>query len=129
MFGKAAKFHHIGMLVKSIANVQPNLEIHQDSLQKVRVAFLSLNGVLFELIEPSGIGSTVENSLRRGVKLAHVCYEVPGLQEAIDQSRPHGFVCIAQPVLAAAFKTRISWLYSRNFGLFELLETAASPSP
>ena len=124
-FGEDARFEHIGVGVKSIRNISPNSEIFTDPIQKVSVAFISVNGMELELIEPSGDDSPIMVSLGKGVKLLHLCYTVPDVEAAIKKCRSHGFHCIARPVPAAAFEERkIAWVYSNEYGLFELLENS-----
>ena len=121
-FGSDTKFHHIGLATKSIETLSPSSEVIFDPIQKVSVAFVRLNGVDLELIEPSGDDSPVTKSLESGVKLLHICYEVNDIRNAIQKCRSHGFHCIAQPVPATAFDDReIAWVYSRAYGLVELL--------
>lgn len=122
-FGGEAKFHHIGIAVNSIRTVNPECEIFTDKIQKVSVAFVSLNGIKTELIEPLNENSPVNQSLKKGVKLVHVCYEVSDLEKTLQECRQHGFHCVAKPVSATAFNDRkIAWVYSKYYGLFELLE-------
>jgi methylmalonyl-CoA/ethylmalonyl-CoA epimerase len=122
-FGEGARFEHIGVAVKSIERISPGSEVTTDPVQKVSVAFVSVHGMELELIEPSGDDSPVMGSLRKGVKWLHLCYAVPDIDAAIAECRNHGFHCIARPVPAAAFEQRrIAWVYSSEYGLFELLE-------
>lgn len=122
-FGEGAEFHHIGIAVKSIRDLKEVGEITNDPIQKVSVAFVTLNGVPIEIIEPSDDDSPVLNSLKKGIKILHLCYSVPDIQLAISESRKHGFHCLHQPVPAAAFdNSNIAWIYSNEYGLIELLE-------
>jgi len=122
-FGQEAKFHHIGIGVRSIKDVTHFSERITDPIQKVSVAFLFLNGIQVELIEPYGHDSPIRESLDKGVKFLHICYEVSDIEMAIRTCRKHGFHCISQPVPAVAFNNRkIAWVYSNQYGLYELLE-------
>jgi len=122
-FGDGAKLHHLGIAVRSIEEVSPSSETITDPIQKVTVAFVRVNGITFELIEPCGDHSPITRSLENGVKLLHVCYSVPDLEMVIKACRKHGFHCIERPVPAVAFDDRkIAWVYSSQYGLFELLE-------
>lgn len=124
LLGKDAKFEHIGLVVKSIHEISGDkAEIHTDSIQKVHVAFVDMHGVRVELIEPLGDDSPVAASLAKGQKLLHLCYRVPDLENAIQYSRARGFHCIARPVPAVAFTGKpIAWLFSKKYGLVELVE-------
>jgi methylmalonyl-CoA/ethylmalonyl-CoA epimerase len=122
-FGPGARLEHVGLVVASIEAAAPGVEAVFDPLQKVRVAFVTLNGVPLELVEPAGDDSPVANSLRKGNKLVHLCYNVPDLDAATRAARAAGFFPLANPVPAVAFGgRRIAWVYSKTFGLVELLE-------
>ena len=124
-FGIEAKFHHIGIAVHSIKDVSPESKIFIDNTQNVSVAFVSLNGVNVELIEPLNEASPINQSLKKGVKIVHICYEVVDIEQTLEECRTHGFHCIAKPVPATAFEDRrIGWVYSRQYGLIELVEKA-----
>jgi len=61
--------------------------------------------------------------LKKQQSLYHLCFEVKTIEKAIEMARKHGFHCIAAPVPAKAFGSRrIAWLFSRDYGLVELLE-------
>jgi methylmalonyl-CoA/ethylmalonyl-CoA epimerase len=127
-FGEKARFHHIGLAVKSIRDVSPSSEVIVDSVQKVFLSFVSVGGIKIELLEPSGEDSPVFESLKKNVKLLHICYSVPEVQTAVKECRKYGFRCIARPVPAAAFNNRkIAWVYSPVYGLIELLESPRKP--
>ena len=122
-FGPDATLHHVGMVVPSIHALYPDLEITFDPIQKVDVAFMHLQGVRVELIEPRGDDSPVKQSLLKGTKLVHLCYEVDDLDQTLADCAKEGFRCIAKPVPAVAFEDRgIAWVIHRSVGLFELLQ-------
>ncbi len=122
-FGKEASFHHIGLAVKSIREVNPACEIFVEKTQRVSLAFIQLNGITIELLEPFGDNSPIARSVREGVRLLHLCYEVPDLEAALELCRPAGFHQISRPVPAPVFKNRrIVWVFSKHYGLFELVE-------
>lgn len=121
-FGEDARFHHIGIAVKSIKDVSPSSKIITDPIQKVHVAFVSLNGVETELIEPYGDNSPISESLMKGIKFLHICYAMPDIEKTIKECRKYRFHCIANPMPAVALNNNIAWVYSNQFGLFELLE-------
>jgi methylmalonyl-CoA/ethylmalonyl-CoA epimerase len=122
-FGDSAKLNHIGMVVKSIKDIDDSLEVTEDMTQRVFISFIDINGVRFELLESSGDDSPVNESLKRGTKILHVCYEVDDLDSAVDRSREFGFHCVSRVASAQAFDGRlILWLYHKHYGLFELVE-------
>lgn len=132
LFGPGARVHHVGLVVRAIKPAAasagaPDIEIMHDPIQKVRVAFMDAQGVTIELIEPAADDSPVNNSLSKGIKLAHICYGVPDIERAIAHAKTRGLAMIAKPVPAVAFDNRrIAWLYSAQLGLFELVE---NPKP
>jgi methylmalonyl-CoA/ethylmalonyl-CoA epimerase len=122
-FGEEARFHHVGLAVKSIRSVSPSSEIFIEKTQGVSLAFIQLGGITVELLEPLGDDSPIARSLRSGVKLLHLAYEVPDLEEALETCRPAGFHRLGPPVPAPVFDNRkIVWVFSKEFGLFELVE-------
>ena len=122
-FGESAKFHHIGLAVESIRAICPSCEVFAEKTQKVSLAFIQFNGITIELLEPAGEGSPIARSLRDGVKLLHLCYEVPDLDAALDLCRPSGFHRLGPPVPTPVFNgRRLVWVFSKQFGLFELVE-------
>jgi methylmalonyl-CoA/ethylmalonyl-CoA epimerase len=122
-FGPSARLHHVGIAVPSILAVDPALEPVHDPVQRVRVAFIRQHDVVLELIEPAGEGSPVQQSLSKGVKMLHCCYEVDGLESAIAAGREHGYLLLRPPVPAVAFgNRRIAWVLNQQLGLVELLE-------
>ncbi len=129
-FGKEAKFHHVGLAVRSIREVYPLDDVFVDPTQGVSLAFFMLGGIRIELLEPVGHNSPIARSLRLGVKLLHLCYEVPDLEEAIKTSRSRGFHSVRAPIPAPAHgNRRIAWVFSKQYGLFELLESYRNPRP
>ena len=102
----------------------------EDPIQRVRVALFRLHGVPLEAVEPVGDDSPVSNSLRKGMKLIHLCFRVPDLDAAAAAARSHGLLQVSQPAPAAAFDgRRILWFYSRAMGLFELVEDRPMRNP
>ena len=123
VFGQNARLDHIGVVVKSIRDVSPSSQVVTDKIQKVSVAFVILNGVKIELVEPYGHLSPVAASLSKGTKFLHMCYRVSDIERILKGCRKHGFHLIKRPVPAVAFgNKRIAWVYSDKYGLFELLE-------
>ena len=124
-FGSSARLHHIGVAVNSIHELYPTCRVTHDAIQGVNVAFVSVNGCCWELIEPAMEDSPVSPSLSKGVKLLHICYEVNDIEASLHRCRQHGFHIIRQPLPATAFdQRRIAFVSSRTFGVVELLEIA-----
>lgn len=127
-FGANARFHHIGMAVHDIHELNQELETWLDPIQKVKVGFVNFNGLPVEFVSPINCGaSPIDQSLKKGNKLIHICFEVPDLHSALEACRAHGFRQVALAVPAVAFNNRkISWVFSNSYGLFELLESTQS---
>jgi methylmalonyl-CoA/ethylmalonyl-CoA epimerase len=128
--------HHIGFVVESIEKVVDRFArsisaqwdglIFADPLQEVRVTFLrsstSPNESLIELVEPSSEKSPVQNFLKRGGGLHHLCYEVDSLEAQLQLSRSIGGLVVRQPMPAVAFGGRqIAWVYTADKLLTEYL--------
>jgi methylmalonyl-CoA/ethylmalonyl-CoA epimerase len=129
-FGAHARFHHLGLAVRSIREASPDSEVLVNRTQGVRYAFVCINGIPVELLEPLGDRSPIAASVSRGLKLLHVCYQVPDLEAAVQTSRAAGFHRMGPPVTAPEFDNcRIVWLFSRHLGLFELLEAPHQEPP
>lgn len=124
-FGENVTFDHIGLVVDSIDKINPDLKlnIHSEPAQQVSVAFMSLHGLNVELIEPMGEDSPISLSLKKGQKLVHICYRTPDLAKSIEESKKRGFLCFREPLPSKTYGNKMSaWLFSRTYGLFELIE-------
>lgn len=127
-FGDKASFHHIGLGVESIREMNPSCDIFVETKQKVSIAFILLNGIRIELLEPTGDDSPISRSLRNGTKLLHICYEVPDLEAALELCKEVGFHRLLRPLPAPLYgDRRVAWVYSKHYGLFELLERDRIP--
>ncbi|MBI3261781.1 MAG: VOC family protein [Acidobacteria bacterium] len=126
-FGPGARFHHVGLAVDSIRAVSPGSKPRIEHAQKVSMAFVSLDGVTVELLEPFGENSPILRNLRAGVKLLHLCFEVTDLPAALVAAKAAGFHRISRPVETEFFPGRsVVWVHSLQYGLIELLEGPAS---
>ena len=122
-FGEHAEFEHAGIAVRSISDTAEGVEITEDPIQRVNVAFIYINDLKVELIEPLAEKSPITNILKKGQSLYHLCFRVPDINNALETARKHGFHCIARPVPAKAFnEKKIAWVFSKTYGLFELVE-------
>lgn len=129
-FGEGTRFHHIGLAVNSIREICPSCEIFAEETQRVSLAFIQFHGITIELLEPAGDNSPIAKNLRDGVKLLHLCYEVPDLEAALDLCRPAGFHRLGPPAPTPVFHgRRLVWVFSKQFGLFELVEQERGETP
>jgi len=132
-----SRLHHVGYVVRNIeAEVEGfaksilaswDTRIYHDPLQKVRVTFLrTLNQTdpLIELVEPATEDSPVQQFLRKGGGLHHLCYEVTDLDLHLRQMQVAGAVLVKAPLPAVAFENRrIAWVWTRQRLLLEFLES------
>ncbi len=122
-FGEDAEFHHAGFAVKSIDDIVPNVEKTLDKINQAKIAMVTINNVPVELIEPYDERSPVNTILKKQQSLYHLCFAVKDIKKAVEKAREHGFHAIAVPLPAKAFyEKNICWLFSRVYGLIELIE-------
>ncbi len=95
----------------------------EDHRQKVVVAFLTLGhgNPFLELVQPLTVDSPVQNFLKNGGGIHHVCYEVDGLEEALLNVRAAGAIITRRPAPAPAFGGRnVAWILTKERLLVEL---------
>jgi len=129
------KFHHIGIATINIENAIKKYELlgysfdnrlYEDKYQDVKIAFLRQKGhPLIEVITPLSLKSHLHNIIRKiGSSPYHTCYEVENLKNTIDMLRKNNFIIIQPPIEAVAFSNkRISFLFNKDIGIIELLES------
>ena len=123
IFKENCKFHHIGLSVKSIVSLFPGTKPVIDPIQKVKVAFISLQGTTIELLEPLDKTSPIYNNLKNNNKLCHICFEVSNINNAINNGEKKGFHVIQKPVPAVALGNRtICFLFHSDYHIVELLQ-------
>ena len=123
IFKENCKFHHIGLSVKSINSLFPDAKPVTDPIQKVKVAFINLQGTTIELLEPLDKRSPIYNNLKNNNKLCHICFEVSNLDNAIKNGQKEGFAIIQKPVPAVALGNRtICFLFHSDYHIVELLQ-------
>ena len=123
IFKEDCKFHHIGLAVKSINILFPKLETVIDPIQKVKIAFINLQGTTIELLEPMNETSPIYNNLKNNNKLCHICFEVSNLDNAIKNAQREKFHIIQKPVPAVALGNRkVCFLFHSDYQIIELLQ-------
>lgn len=127
-------FHHIGIACRDIEKSQafyvamgykPS-PVVDDPLQHVKVCFLDkADAPRLELLEPLDDRSPVARTLAAvGVTPYHLCYEVQDIEAAITALRSQRFLLVNGPVPACAMgDRRVAFLFQKNTGLIELVET------
>ncbi|MGE0268457.1 MAG: VOC family protein [Candidatus Omnitrophota bacterium] len=123
------KLHHIGIICKDIAfELEELKKIHQvnqespvlyDEHQDAKVCLINVDDdINLELIS----GTKVNGLLDKGIRYAHVCYEVPDLDKKIKEFKTKDVVLVSPPKPAKLFgMRRVAFLYV-SYGLIELIE-------
>jgi methylmalonyl-CoA/ethylmalonyl-CoA epimerase len=129
-------FHHIGVATKDIdatASVYEQGGYHRsavifDPVQNVNVCWLTKEGTpTVELLAPVDEKSPVNHTLGKvGVSPYHCCFIVDKLEEAVAELRKQRYVLVSKPAEAVAFKgSRVCFLFNKNVGLIEIVESPA----
>ena len=128
------KFHHIGVAVKNISATAAvylsggyeQSETVFDPVQNVNICWLKRDGMpIVELLEPVDEKSPVNKTLEKnGVSPYHTCYLVEDIENAIKELRTMRYVVVSKPVSAVAINgSKVCFLYNKNVGLIELVES------
>lgn len=131
------KFHHIGVAVNDIEATALTYEQGGykrsdsifDPIQNVNICWLTKKGMpTIELLAPVDETSPVNKTLEKnGVTPYHTCYVVENIEEAVMQLRKQKYVMVSKPAEAVAFcGSRVCFLFNKNVGLIELVETPAN---
>ncbi len=128
------QYHHVGYAVRDFTEaVQFFSELGYvkiaevyDPEQNVNVCVLE-NGTFqkIELLSPFDENSPINDILKKsGPTPYHLCYEVRDMEEAIKVLRAEKFMVVAKPKVSNAFNGRkVCFLYNRNIGLIEIIES------
>ena len=124
------KLHHIGYVVKDIAQYEKNLIFEKkikelfDPVQNSNMAlYLNFTDSLIELIQPLNEESFTYNFLQKnGSSYHHLCYEIGSeseLKELVDNQK---LIKVKGPIPAILFDGRMVWFfYSRNKQIVEFV--------
>ena len=129
-------FHHIGVAVYDIDATAIVFEIGGykrspvifDPVQNVTICWLTKGGSpTVELLAPVDKNSPINRILEKnGVTPYHCCYMVNNMEDTIQALKKQKYILVSKPVEAAAFHgTRVCFLYHKNVGLTELVESPA----
>ena len=130
-------FHHIGVAVKDL---DATASIYEqggykrsasifDPIQNVNICWLTKEGMpTVELLAPVDEKSPVNKTLEKvGVSPYHFCYVVENLEDACAELRKQKYIMVSKPAEAVAFcGSRVCFLFNKNVGLIELVETPAN---
>jgi len=114
-----------GAACEAYLGMRASSAVYHDPIQKVRVQFWSdANGQTLELVEPAGADSPVQEALRKGGGLNHLCFEVDDLEATLDRFRRAGLEIAGAAGRPGAEGSRIAFIHPRSTGgvLIELRE-------
>ena len=126
---------HIGIAVRSLderRNVYEalGLELSGEETvaeQKVRVAFLPVEGSRIELLEPTAPDSPIAGFLaKRGEGLHHLCFQVDDIVATMASLRAQGLALLSAEPQTGAHGARVCFIHPKSTGgvLIELWEDA-----
>ncbi len=95
--------------------------------QKVRVAFLPVEGTRIELLEPTADDSPIARYIdRKGEGLHHLAFRVDDIEATMAALREAGFQLLSDRPQSGAHGARVCFLHPRSGGgvLIELCEPA-----
>ena len=124
------KLHHIGYVVKDIAQYEKNLIFEKkikelfDPVQNSNMAlYRNFTDSLIELIQPLNEESFTYNFLQKnGSSYHHLCYEIGSESELKDVARDQKLIMVKGPIPAILFDGRTVWFYySRNKQIVEFV--------
>jgi hypothetical protein len=124
------KLHHIGYVVKDIAQYEKNLIFEKkikelfDPVQNSNMAlYLNFTDSLIELIQPLNEESFTYNFLQKnGSSYHHLCYEIGSESELEEVAGSQKLIKVKGPIPAILFDGRTVWFfYSRNKQIVEFV--------
>lgn len=129
------KIDHICFAVKNISEgisywesvfgYRQMTEIVQNSLQKVKVAFLCKDdSVIVKLIEPLEDNQSLINFVNRGGGFHHLCFKVENMAEQLNKLADKGLLTLVPPQPGEAFNNHdIAFLLAKYALNIELIDT------
>lgn len=127
------KFHHIGYLVKNIDKSEEafkalgfsvSKEKVFDDIRKAYISFMSGNGTVVELIEPTE-KSDIYPLLKKYTNAPyHMCYTVDSIPAAIEELKAKGYLLFKATEKAPAISeySEVAFLIHNRIGMIELLQ-------
>ena len=116
---------HIGIAVRSLDERRKlyealGLELSGEETvaeQKVRVAFLPVEGTRIELLEPTAPDSPIAGFIeKRGEGLHHHCLEVDDVAVAMERLRALGFNLLSNEPQKGAHGARVCFIHPKSAG-------------
>ncbi len=133
---RLGRFDHVGIAVANLElavesyvrslGAVAEAETFSDEKQQVRLRFLNLGGMRIELLQPDSERSPLNNILKRGIGIYHVCHEVDDLDAELERLKAEGVKVVSPPKPAIAFgNRRVAFTMCQGF-MVELLEAEGS---
>ncbi|MDO8734439.1 MAG: methylmalonyl-CoA epimerase [Elusimicrobiota bacterium] len=128
------KIAHIGIAVEKLETA---LKIYRDTLgmkfgeisefppQKVKIAFLEIDGVKIELLEATSQESAIAKFIeKKGAGIHHIAFEVSDIEKTIEELKVKNFSLIDEKPREGAHNTKVAFLHPKSTGgvLIELVE-------
>jgi methylmalonyl-CoA/ethylmalonyl-CoA epimerase len=116
---------HIGIAVRSLERRLAfyraiGLEaeaVEEVPSEKLRVAFLPIEGTSIELLEPAAPESPVAAFIaKRGEGLHHICFRVADIRAAMAELRASGFELLADEPRRGAHGALVCFIHPRSAG-------------
>lgn len=110
---------------ESVFGYRQMTEVVQNSLQKVKVAFLCKHdSILVKLIEPQEDNLSLVNFVNRGGGFHHLCFRVEDMEEQLNELKGKGLIMLVPPQPGEAFNNHnIAFLLAKYGTNVELIDT------
>lgn len=110
---------------ESVFGYRQMTEVIVNSLQKVKVAFLSKEGsIMIKLIEPLSDNASLVNFVNRGGGFHHLCFRVENIDEQVTELKEKGLLLLVPPQPGEAFNNHnIAFMLAKNGTNIELIDT------
>lgn len=127
------RFHHVGVVVKSIEDSLAFLKnfgttdgfstIIVDDRQNVKLTIGKWNGLTIGLVEGIGEKNPVAGWLKRGVALYHLCFETDNFDRVVNELAKGDYILVSPPMSSRLFdEKRIAFFMTELGFLIEILE-------
>ena len=97
----------------------------ENSIQKVLVVFLKKEGsMMVKLIEPTKDNISLQNFIKRGGSLHHLCFKCDNLTQTMSEMSDKGLLTLVSPQPGEAFNNHdIAFLLAKNGLNIEIIDT------
>jgi len=127
------KYNHIGMatrdigetisIMKEAGTCEVLSDIIFDPRQKTKLQLVDWNGIVIELISGVGENNPVNNFLKKGTPLYHLCFSCKDIDESVARLKEKGWIVFSDSKPAKLFdESSVTFLYNTAIGIIELLQ-------